>query len=71
MASNFTFEVQVSIERVQGKFATREELAEQVLGWLENCNEGTISGVGSDGDSEYEVQDFEVQEIEQQKRGRR
>lgn len=56
----FTFTVEVEVQRVQGKFATRDEVEEQVSEWLEGANEGTVDGVGADGDSEYEVVDWSV-----------
>lgn len=58
----FTFTVTAEVERVTGKFASREEIAEQILEALEGADPGSISGVGADGSSEYEVTSFDVQE---------
>lgn len=65
-----SFTIDAEVERVQGKFASREDL-EAVQEWLENANEGQIDGVGADGDSEYEVTNWEVAPVEQPKRQRK
>lgn len=62
MAHHFTFTVHVELERESGKFATREEMAEQLLDWLENADQGTLDGIGADGDSTYETTNWEVEE---------
>lgn len=54
------FTVSVSTERLSGKFASKDDVAEQLQAWLEGANEGTVSGVGADGDSEYEVTEWDV-----------
>lgn len=59
---NITLTVEVEVERVQGKFAARDEIVEALLSELEMANPGSISGVGADGMSEYEVVSFEVEE---------
>ena len=55
----FKFEVVVEVERVQGKFATRDELAEQIVSALEDANTQTMQG---DAEGEYEVLVWEVTE---------
>lgn len=62
MAHKFTFTVSVEIERESGKFASRDELSEAVLSWLESADEGSIDGVGADGDSSYTTTTWEVAE---------
>ena len=61
MAHSFTFTCNVTLERVQGKFATRDEMAEVItealLEALENLD---VANLGPDGDSEYEVTDTSV-----------
>ena len=56
----FTFTVEVEVERTQGKFASRDEISEAVVEMLDGANEGTVDGVGADGDSEYEIVSWEV-----------
>lgn len=58
----FTFTVEVEVERTTGKFASRDEIAEQILEWIEGCNEGEISGVGADCESEYEIAEWSAGE---------
>jgi hypothetical protein len=64
----FTFTVTVEVERTQGKFATREELAEQIISELEGANPGTLEG---ENGGEYEVSDFTVEETATPKPERR
>ena len=56
----FAFTVEVEVERTQGKFASRDEISEAVVEMLDGANEGTVDGVGADGDSEYEIVSWEV-----------
>lgn len=56
----FTFTVEVEVERVQGKFASRDEIAEQLREAVKGADPGSVDGVGADGDSEYEVTSWEV-----------
>lgn len=56
----FEFTVTVEVERVAGKFASRDEVSEQLEAMLDGANEGMVDGVGADGDSEYEVVSWEV-----------
>ncbi len=62
MAHTFTFTVTVTLERESGKFAPRDEMADELISWLENADEGSVSGIGADGDSEYTVTSWEVVE---------
>ena len=50
------FTVEVEVERVTGKFISRAALEEEVQGWLDGCNEGSVSV----DDSEYDVTVFDV-----------
>ena len=56
----FEFTVSVEVERVQGKFAGKDEIEEAIQEALDDANPSTIGGVGADGDSEYEVTDWSV-----------
>lgn len=60
MAHHFSFTVNVTVERTEGKFASRDELEEAIMSSLEYANEGSIDGVGNDGNSNYEIVDWEV-----------
>ncbi len=62
MAHTFTFTVTVTLERTQGKFASRDEMAESLLSELEGADPGGVYGIGADGASDYEVTDFTVEE---------
>lgn len=62
MAQVFEFIVTVTTERESGKFAPRDEQIEAIREMLEGANEGSISGIGSDGESEYTISDWEVSE---------
>lgn len=55
--------VEVEVERVSGLFASKEEITEAIISEIENANPGSISGVGANGDSEYEITDFNVSEV--------
>lgn len=68
MAMRFTYTVEVEVERIQGKFASRDEISEAIASALEEV-EGNIyvSGIGADGDSEYEVVLFEFNEEEKRR----
>jgi hypothetical protein len=55
----FTFTVDVEVERTEGKFASRDELAQQVSDALESADPGTLYG---DNDGIYETTDWSVEE---------
>jgi hypothetical protein len=57
----FTFTVHVELTRSEGKFATREELHDQLVEALENANPGELQG---DNDGQYVVESWEVSEEE-------
>jgi len=56
----FSFIVEVEVERVEGKFASRDEIDETIAEWLESADEGTVDGIGADGESSYEVTSWSV-----------
>lgn len=64
MAHKFKIVTEVVVERTEGLFAARDEMAEVLIEWIENANEETLSGLGSDGTSEYEVLEWNVEEVE-------
>jgi hypothetical protein len=53
----FTFKVTVEVERVEGKFASRDEIMEQLADALESADPGAVSG---DNGGEYEVTSWAV-----------
>lgn len=64
----FEFSVDVDIERVEGKFVSRDELREIVSDALSEALDGLdLDGLGADGTSTYEVVESNVDEIEQTK----
>lgn len=67
----FVFEVRVTVERVEGKFAARDEIVEEISQILAESDPSSIDGIGADGASSYEVQDWDVTEQPQPKRRRR
>ena len=64
MAHRFTVVIEVEVERTEGKFASRDEIAEAIQEALANTGEGeSLSGLGADGDSEYEITSSVVVEV--------
>jgi hypothetical protein len=64
----FTFTIEVEVERTEGKFASREDLAGQIVEELESANLNSLTG---ENDGEYEVIAWDVSEQEQPKRTRK
>lgn len=64
----FTFTVEVEVERVSGKFASRDDLGSQLAGMLESTNPETLD---TDNDGYYEVVDWSVDEVPQPPRRRK
>lgn len=57
------FVVEVEVERVTGKFASRDEIVEALSTAIEEGIGGAdLYGLGADGESEYEVTDISVEE---------
>lgn len=64
MAHHFTFTVQVTVERISGKFASRADIADALLEEIESGALGAdVSGRDVDGSSEYEITDVVVEEV--------
>lgn len=64
MAHRFTVILEVEVERTEGKFASRDEIAEAIQEALSGAAEGeSLSGLGADGDSEYEITSSVVVEV--------
>lgn len=54
----FKFTVEAEVERIQGKFRSRDEISEQILEWLERADEQQIDVE----ESQYETTDWTVTE---------
>lgn len=55
----FRYTVDIEVERVQGKFASRDELGEQLEQALLDADPGSVEG---ENGGEYEVTGYEVAE---------
>lgn len=55
----FKFTVEVEVNRTEGKFATRDEIASQIQETLEDANPGSYDG---DNGGQYETADWSVTE---------
>lgn len=64
MAHRFTVIIEVELERTEGKFASRDEMAEAIQESFAGACEGeSLSGLGADGASEYEIISSVVVEV--------
>jgi hypothetical protein len=53
----FTFTVNVTAERTEGKFASRDDIAEQIMSEIESADPGTVDG---ENGGIYEITEWEV-----------
>ena len=60
----FTFVVEVEVERVHGKFATRDEIASQIQEALEEADPGQYD---MENEGEYTTESWDVNEQEKPK----
>ena len=63
----FEFTVSVEVERTEGKFASRDELAEAIQEALDGADPGELEG---EAGGQYQTVAWEVQEETQQKVGK-
>lgn len=64
MTMRFEYHAYVEVERVSGKFASRDEIGEAVREAMQDAiDELDLSWLGADGDSEYEVVNSTVDEM--------
>lgn len=56
----FVFEVAVEVERLEGKFASRDEIEQTIMDALTDANPSQFDGLGADAASSYEVSSWEV-----------
>lgn len=58
------FQVEIDVERVSGKFASKDDIAEAIAAELESAAEqADVSGHDTDGTSEYEVTSVNVERV--------
>lgn len=55
----FTYTVTVEVERSEGKFASREDLGDQIRESIEGADPGSLEG---ENGGQYDVTSFEVSE---------
>jgi hypothetical protein len=58
----FELTVSVEVERIEGKFASRDEIRDNIAEALNDANPGTLDSLGADGTSSYEVIDWVVED---------
>lgn len=68
MSHRFEFKVSVEVSRESGHFATRDEMAEQLRDEIEGSSPSYLSGLGSWGDGEYVVDDFQIEDDDSEDR---
>jgi hypothetical protein len=56
---DFTLTVNVSVERTEGKFATKDELKEQIIEAIDGANPSTLEG---ENGGQYEITEWNVDE---------
>jgi len=57
---HFRFTVDVELERDEGKFASRDDLSEQLVEALEGADPGTLEG---ENGGQYSVMELTVEEV--------
>jgi hypothetical protein len=57
----FVYTVEVEAERTEGKFASRDDIGEQIRDEIESADPGQITG---ENGGEYEITSWEVSEAE-------
>jgi hypothetical protein len=62
--------VTAETERTEGKFASREDVAEELSSSLDDANPGQVDGLGADGTTSYEVTDWTVDEYDEEAEAR-
>lgn len=61
MAHTIEIKIIATIERTSGLFAAKDDIAEALRDELEGADPGYLSGLGNNGNSEYEITDFTVE----------
>jgi len=55
----FAFTVTAEVNRIEGKFASRDDIGEQIRSELEGCDPGSFTG---ENGGEYETVSWEVED---------
>ena len=53
------FTVEVTLRHTEGKFASKDEIAQELLDSIE-CSSSSVDSIGPDGESSYDVEDTQV-----------
>ena len=56
--------IEAELQHITGKFAGREEVAEDLIAVVEDADPGEVAGVGEEGDTAYEITDWQVSAME-------
>ena len=64
MTHRIELKVNVELDHVTGKFATRDEMVEKLTEALEDAEPSDLDGLGEDGSTSYTVSYWEIEEIE-------
>jgi hypothetical protein len=59
--------VTIDTERESGKFAGRDEIRDALIEAIESADPGSLDGLGADGESEYSVEDWTVEEVDKKR----
>jgi hypothetical protein len=54
---HFTYTIEVEAERTEGKFASRDDIGEQIQSEIDGANPGTVDG---ENGGTYEISEWEV-----------
>jgi hypothetical protein len=60
MAHVLKLQIEVTLERTEGKFASRSEMAEALVNELEGMDPGSLYGLGANSESTYDITDWSV-----------
>lgn len=63
MGMRFKIEVEVEVERLEGKFATRAEIEEEIQDIIQSADPGSIDGVGPDSATNYGIVFWEASAV--------
>jgi hypothetical protein len=65
---HFTYLIDIEIEKTEGKFASRDEMDEQIQEALGDANPENLTG---ENDGEYDVIQWDIEEVPQPKKSRK
>jgi hypothetical protein len=64
----FTITVEIEVERIEGKFASRDDIGGQLVDAINDANPGSLT---SENDAGYEVTSWDATEVPETPRKRR